>query len=416
MLKKITGIMSLSLVNLGKSGIGQLKWLGVLILLSVNPFIQSSHAQIIHADGIVGDTAIIAPRLDCSITPGVLYRDDNGGGGNYADATVRKDTVTICPATSWETVTVNFTAFDLAEGDTLFAFDGDKAAIKAAFAILDPASGATPAAKDLARLIGIGSGSGVGVSKAFGGWISASCDPSRNSTGCLTFIFETNGDNKKGIGWDAWTNCASRDIALAAPSLPQLMAECTASEPAPVAMVSIMAAEITGNCQLVNNNIQVTLTNLATNTQCLQEVTLETMALPSSPVKLAPGIYRLIHVLQADTLKRDTQYFQVSGPSLVCNDEVNVAIDGSCRAGLAVDGLLEGDTCVGSGVTHHIIIKDKAGKIITQGNNISLDTLQIDNVCGKSELLKLVILTVNILENISSDGKLWIVAKMQQPP
>ncbi len=386
--------MSPSLVNLGKLEIDQFKWLGVLVLFGLNPFIPPTNAQIIQVEGIVGDTAIVAPRLDCSITSGVLYRDDNGGnGGNYADTTARKDTLTICPATSWETVKINFTAFDLAEGDTLFAFDGDKAAINAAFAILDPASGADQATKDFARLIGIGSGTGVGVSKAFGGWVSASCDPRRNSTGCLTFIFETNGDNKKGAGWEAWTNCASRDIALAAPSLPQLMAECTASEPAPVAMVPIIAAEITGDCQLTNNNIQVTLTNLATNTQCLQEVAIEKMALPSSPVKLAPGIYRLIHVLQADTTKRDTQYFQIDSPSLVCNDEVNVAIDGFCRAGLAVDGLLEGDTCVGTGVTHHIIIKDKTGKTITQGSNVSLDTLQIDNVCGKSELTATVVRT-----------------------
>ena len=385
--------MNQSLLHLSYWNNWQQKDLLLLLLIGLTPFSQALFAQIIHANGIVGDTLIIAQRLDCTDSQGVLYQDDNEGGvGIYDDLTARKDTVSICPATSWEAITLNFTAFDLAEGDTLFAFDGNKEAVVAAIADINNA-GLNPYMRDRARLIGIGSGSGVGVSKGFGGWIGANCDPARNASGCLTFIFKTNGDNIKGKGWEAWASCASRTISLNAGINQDYQASCSISEPAPIASVPVTAANISGSCILMDSTVRVTISNLHTNTQCLQENAKAGAAIPSSPIKLAPGFYQIIHALVADTLKRDTQYIKVNGPNLVCNDEVNIAIDALCRTGITLDGLIETDTCVGSSVSHHLIIKNNAGKIIAQGRNLALDTVQIEGVCGESQYTATVVRT-----------------------
>ena len=55
------------------------------------------------------------------------------------------------------------------------------------------------------------------VSDAFGGWIDAYADPAMNASGCLTFIFETDGDRAKGSGWEAWVDCAPRNINIEQP-------------------------------------------------------------------------------------------------------------------------------------------------------------------------------------------------------
>ena len=365
--------------------LGHLKYFGkfglLFALFYFNLIGQIAYAQIVQHDGILGDTTIIAPKLDCNLTPGILYRDDNlGGVALYNDATARKDTLTICPETQWDVVTITFAGgaiFDVAAGDTLCAYDGDVAAVR------------TNAAGIL-----IGKASGIGNAKAFGGWVTANCDPGINSTGCLTFIFKTNGDSIKANGWEAWASCNDRGITIESPSNQDYQASCSVGEPAPITNIPILAADIKGNCTLANRNIRVTITNLHTNTQCLQEVALPNAAIPSSPIKLAPGVYQVIHALQVDTFKRDTQYIKVGSPSLVCNDEVNLGVDASCRTLLDIDGLLEGDTCVGSGVNYHIIIKNDAGEIITQGRQLSLDSTQIDNLCGLSLLTATVVRTI----------------------
>ena len=184
----------------------------------------------------------------------VQFTDDGLNDGNYADDFARVDTATFCPTNQWSRVKVVFTDFDLADGDTLFGFQGDVAALNAAGLDAAIAAGLIPVGSDLAALkaflaanpgaaamlvgqldgiraasVGTGSGSGLGtadvasarsVSDAFGGWIDANCDPAINATGCLTFVFETNGDRAKGSGWDAWVDCEARDIAFSGATIP----------------------------------------------------------------------------------------------------------------------------------------------------------------------------------------------------
>ena len=87
--------------------------------------------------------------VDCDdATTTRLFTDDGTDDSNYADVTARMDTIEICPMDGSSRITVNFTDFDLAPGDSLFAFDGNIDSVRVN-----------------ADMIGIGSGSGVGVSQ-----------------------------------------------------------------------------------------------------------------------------------------------------------------------------------------------------------------------------------------------------------
>ena len=146
-----------------------------------------------------GDTSTLYSLTTCLGDPSsnsTLFTDDNTNDGNYADNRIRKDTIEICPTSAHYHTKVAITDFDLEQGDTLFAFDGNIVALQV---------NAAPK---------IGTGAGVGVSNGFGGWIEANCDPKINPSGCLTFIFQTDGDNAKGKGWEAWVDCAERNITF----------------------------------------------------------------------------------------------------------------------------------------------------------------------------------------------------------
>ena len=114
----------------------------------------------------------------------------------------RNNVHTICPIDPWHHVKVVFSEFDLAQGDTLFVYEGRDT---------------------FGTLLAAWSGNGVSVT---GGWIDANCSPSINPDGCLTFNFQTNGDNNKGTGWEAWVGCAEDGIDIEAPAISNNKIEC----------------------------------------------------------------------------------------------------------------------------------------------------------------------------------------------
>jgi len=170
----LTKILNNLMKKMGFNKSGWLSFLGrslSLALFFCFAGLQSSQAQVVAAQVV----AAFNGEVTSSST---RFTDDGTNDGNYSDPVgqLRADTVEFCPKDQWHRVKVVFTDFDLAVDDTLLVFEGDIAAVR------------TDAAA-----IGCGSGTGVGVANAFGGWKDASCSPMINPTGCLTFVLKTNG-------------------------------------------------------------------------------------------------------------------------------------------------------------------------------------------------------------------------------
>jgi len=268
---------------------------------------------------------------------GTLYQDNLGQP--------RNDTITICPKTPWQTVKLNFQSFDVAAGDTLAAYDGDLLALK---------NNAAPF---------IGSGSGVGVSKAFGGWVAASCSPNVNPSGCLSFIFQTNGDFIKSVGWEAWVSCNDRNIVLTPPAIQNALLDCDET----MATQTIGAATVTAACgTIANDSTIVRITNAAGKVcidTCLSKN--ENMAIVD---QFAIGTYLVHYKLKGDTTKTALTYFTVSAPNLVCNDNVRIPFGSACAIRITPDMVLE-NTCdtIQDTLYYQIKIKDGFGNILAAG-------------------------------------------------
>lgn len=268
---------------------------------------------------------------------GILYEDNLGKP--------RNDTITICPKTPWQTVKLNFQSFDLADGDTLAAYDGDVTALR----------------NNMAPFIG--SGSGVGVSRAFGGWVAASCSPNVNPSGCLSFIFKTNGDFIKGTGWEAWVSCNDRNVVLTPPSIQNALLDCDET----MATQTIGAATVTAACgTITNDSTIVRITNAAGKVcidTCLSKN--QNMAIVD---QFAIGTYLVNYKLKGDTTKTALTYFTVSAPNLVCNDNVRVPFGSACAIRITPDMILE-NTCdtIQDTMHYQIKIKDSFGNILAAG-------------------------------------------------
>ena len=297
---------------------------------------------------------------------GTLYEDNLG--------MPRNDTITICPKTPWQTVKVTFTYFDVAAGDTLAAYDGNLAALK---------NNTAPF---------LGSGSGVGASKAFGSWVAANCSPNVNPSGCLSFIFKTNGDYVKSTGWEAWVSCQDRNIVLTPPSIQNALLDCGET----MATQTIGAATVTAACgTIANDSTIVRITNAAGKIcidTCLSKN--ENMEITD---KFTIGTYLVNYKLKGDTSKTALTYFTVSEPSLVCNDDVRIPFGSACAIRITPDMILE-NTCdtIQDTMYYQIKIKDGFGNILAAGTGKNGDypMLSKDQVPGCSSSLEVEITRV----------------------
>lgn len=122
----------------------------------------------------------IASRVCTLVAPpvcGGTYVDSGGTGANYPNGVTQSSWV--CPTTNTDAVTVTFTAFNLATGDTMTIYDGD-----------------TPSATLL------GTFTGTTLPPAF-----TSTAPS----GCLLYVFSSNATGNA-PGWVANVTCAPKAI------------------------------------------------------------------------------------------------------------------------------------------------------------------------------------------------------------
>ena len=297
---------------------------------------------------------------------GILYEDNNG--------MPRNDTISICPQTLWQTVKVSFLKFDLAVGDTLAAYDGNLQALKNNTAPL------------------LGRSSGVGASKAFGSWVAANCSPNVNASGCLSFIFKTNGDYRKGTGWEAWISCQDRNLILTPPTIQNRLLDCDET----MATQTISAATVTAACGTIENDSTIVrITNTAGKVcidTCLSKN--ENMSITD---KFAIGTYLVNYKLKGDTTKTALTYFTISSPSLVCNDNVRIPFGSACAISIRPDMILE-NTCdtIQDIMYYQIKIKDATGKILAAGTGRAGDypMLSKDQIPSCSNSLKVEITRV----------------------
>ena len=295
---------------------------------------------------------------DDNTVDNALYSDfaiNSSGANNGA----RRDTVEFCPQDIWHTVTVTFTEFDINTDDRLRVIDGSVDSLKAGNVgnfgdgTITPTTGLTL--------------NGSGVSAANGGWVAASCSPEVNPSGCLTFIFETdtNADDTKGLGWDAWVTCADRKIELKDFSVASQKIECNATNLG-LATVSIPTPTVSAGCgTLTNPGLTLRVRNQAGETCNTTVVNSGSAATAVTLTGLAIGNYTAEWFLTADPTKTTgVKVFSISLPALVCNDEVEVPLGSGCSFEIDVDDILENpcDTAMAEYLSYHVTVQFGEGK------------------------------------------------------
>ena len=286
---------------------------------------------------IVLDTAATAITKTVSCSGSTSFTDNNrASGGLYFDDQARKDTIILCPSTSGSQIKVTFTAFDVANGDKLTVFDGD---IKK-----------NPSATSKVA-------SGNGVSNAFGGWVQADCDPANNPTGCLSFVFEVNGDKAKGTGWTANITCESSGVIVQCPATVTATDDCNNLD----GMVMVAIPKPTFTTCGGSSTSMVNITSNCTAITVANPVIADGGLLGNFTIPL--GNYTITATSVADPTKTCTYLVLAGQPNIGCNDNVTTSIGFGCTARIGVDAILEGNPCVGSAVEYEIKVDlgSKAG-------------------------------------------------------
>jgi len=299
------------------------------------------------------DTALTAITKTVSCGGSTTFTDNNlAAGGLYYDDAARKDTIILCPNTSGNQLKVTFTAFDVANGDKLTGFDGD----------IKKNPGAD---REIA--------SGSSISSAFGGWIQADCNPAKNPTGCLSFVFETNGDRAKGSGWTASITCESDGIIVNCPSNVSVTDDCNNLDG--MVTVSIPRPTFTSCGGTINPMVKLT-----SNCTAIPE---RTVAADGSTdnFTIPLGSYTITATSIEDATKKCTYLVLAGQPAIACNDKVTSSIAFGCSARITVDDILEGAPCVGSGVEYEIKL-DLGGNIGIKSAKIAATNLAALNAGG----------------------------------
>ena len=315
--------------------------LTLLILAFSGLFTLNLSAQI-----VLGTGNLSTKTISCGSSQS--FTDDGSTDGLYQDDAARKDSIIICPSTSGRQIKVSFTKFDIASGDNLLVYEGDISK--------NPTTSYRSA-------------SGVGASNAFGGWVQADCAPSTNPTGCLTFVLETNGDNGKGIGWEANVTCEGSGVTVQCPSNISVSDDCNNLD----GMITVTIPKPTFTTCGGSANAMVTITSscsaITGGTVLADGGNLGTFTIPL-------GSYSITATSIADNSKKCTYYVVADQPTISCNDNVTSSIGFGCTARISVDDILE-NPCVGSGTTYKISINlgSKSGTKSATVDGSSLSTL-----------------------------------------
>jgi len=269
----------------------------------------------------------------------VSFESDSTANLLYVDTAPRSNVVVICPSDSSRFLRASFSNFDLAIGDTLFAFNG----------------------KDTMSTL-IASGTGFGNFQFNGGWVGSSCDKAANSSGCLTFQFKTNGDDIKSSGWEAWITCETGNVSMTPPSNQFLSLDCDELK----AAVTITAANTDAACGLLNDSLLVQIFN-AKGSLCKDTC----IRADSSFVidTLAIGSYTVHHTMKSTPTITARSYIVISPPALSCNDEVAAVLGSACLADIRPDYILEAACDTSANLYYDIVVRTESGTIIKTGTS-----------------------------------------------
>jgi len=377
---------------------------------------QTFTSQVIHPLDVENDhdTTITATfKIAKCEGAKVLYTDDDfNEAGLYFDGSrplttpnigvsgnpnvFRQDTLEICPQDQWHRVSVSFAHFNIAAGDTLWVYQGDTLALN----------------NDAAPFFVAASGNGP--SSAYGGWVAADCDPNVNDSGCLTFIFETNGDRSKGTGWEAWITCDDNAIGLTAPDIRSVKLECPTTDDInwAKAWIDFPYPVLNSDCDIANDpdNFILTIRNQSgkicyvSHEKDANGVFQFVGVLPTTPgvlygIDFAIGIYTAEYQLKADPLKTTgPAVFSVQGPQLTCNDAINVPFGSACMIQIQPDDILE-NPCMETGImkynitiefgfgkNHKILETSRTKDVLVTGSGASIGTASFPIITR--ELLK----------------------------
>lgn len=289
---------------------------------------------------------------------------------SYRDTAARYNEMTICPNITGQVLSASFQTFDLAAGDTLAVYDG-----------IDTT--ATFIAK----------GSGNSISKLNGGWVNSNCDPNINATGCLTFVFTTNGDNFKGAGWEAIIGCSLQGVTLLnKPDDVFASASCDSLKTR-VNFRTPTISRSSSDCLLSNDDVIVTYCDFRDTLPANQ------LSYPVFPI----GVYEVNYRLLADTTITISNKVHVSAPVLACNDTVITAIGQGCATMIRPDDILENSCDEVSGSvsqTYSIRVKTDNGYIVGTGPNYPvLDAGEGGNVTCNTFYEVSIFRTLQVSEN-----------------
>ncbi len=263
---------------------------------------------------------------------------------HYRDTRTRNTIYTICPQYPQQRVGIHFKSFEVAIGDTLFAYNGYNTE---------------------APLLGFATGEGIQA--AFGGNIATPYSRETNPTSCITFLFHTNGDEIAGEGWEAEVQCFERTVSIVLPHIPSQQFDCGPS----YALVTIPPAQVFSPSGPVENDSTLLLIRDGQTGLLCGETVLSFTAGHTFPQAFGPGSYVLEYISLLDNTVRGTTRFEVVPPALECKEELLLQVNEDCQLTLNLNQLVENYCPPEPGVFHYnFIIRDQAGNVITTGNTI----------------------------------------------
>ncbi len=295
-----------------------------LMLLLVTPWLS---AQIeLEATSNNGIKRVVCGEED------VFFFDDNTIDGIlYTDEEARNDSIVLCSEGSISPLTLFFHEFSIANGDNLEVYNGD----------------ITSSSPSL-----INNFSGHGVS-ATGGWTASTCGSS-NPSGCISFIFRTNGDKIKSTGWKAKVVCDPADIKIQCVGDKTVQHSCTDSPSLVPVSFKVPTFTSTSSCG-GTTQLKVALSTCATAT-----IPSEAQSGQTISGKFPIGEHEVTAHLPGNTAINCSFKITVTAASFSCNNRVPAKMDADCIAPLNLSELVK-DDCYGAGISFDLSVKDKEG-------------------------------------------------------